>query len=291
MLSGKSVWHVHQDIGRCYAVGEVKGYYNNMTEKVTMMPELLETDQLPSLNLPGGKMVAFPVAVFQYGLGAYDLYLSTGDVRYLIKFRQCVDWSMQHQDEKGRWDIFSYIYPVHPYGAMAQGEGASLLIRAYRQYGDAAFLSAAQKALDFMLLPISEGGTTVYEGNQVILLEYTHLPVVLNGWIFALWGLYDYNCVVPAEERYRDLFDKSVRTLTEYLPRFSSVYWSRYDLGGSTASPFYHDLHIAQLQVMSQLTPFDIFEEYAVRWETQAHKSWNRTVAFVVKAAEKLLER
>ena len=55
MLTGKSVWHVNQDIGKCFAKGEVRGYYNNMTEKVMKIPELLDGDELPKLNLEGVK--------------------------------------------------------------------------------------------------------------------------------------------------------------------------------------------------------------------------------------------
>ena len=108
MLSGKSVWHVNQDIGKCFLKDEIKGYYNNMTEKVTKVPELLNSDELPKLNLKGGKFTFFPVAIFQYGLGAYDLYLQTHDERYVRKFMQCVDWAIEHEDEKGRWNNFSH---------------------------------------------------------------------------------------------------------------------------------------------------------------------------------------
>ena len=41
MVTGKSVLHVNQDIGKCFSTEEVKGYYNNLTEKVTMQPQLL----------------------------------------------------------------------------------------------------------------------------------------------------------------------------------------------------------------------------------------------------------
>jgi len=54
------------------------------------------------------------------------------------------------------------------------------------------FIHAIHKAKDFMLKPISEGGTTEYAGDDVIFYEDTDTPVILNGWIFSLWGLYDY---------------------------------------------------------------------------------------------------
>lgn len=71
---------------------------------------------------------------------------------------------------------------------MAQGEGASLLCRAYAQFNDEKYIIAAKKAIYFMLKSNSEGGPTFYDKNDVIFLEYTHLPAVLNGWVFAWWG-------------------------------------------------------------------------------------------------------
>ena len=289
MLTGKSIWHVNQDIGKCFSVDSIKGYYNNMTEKVTKLPELLENDGLPLLNT-GEKKVEMPVAIFQYGLGAYDRYLQTGDKRYLIKFNQTVKWAIEHQDDKGRWNTFFYVYPEHPYGAMSQGEGASLLLRAYTHSGNKEYLKAAKKAIDFMLLPVDKGGTTIYDKDDVVFAEYTHLPVVMNGWIFAWWGLYDYVQATKDEGAYKEKLDKSVSTLLSYLPRFKSFYWSKYDAAGMMASPFYHNLHIAQMQAMYQLTGNETFVVYAKKWGKQQHNIVCKTMAFVKKAMQKLAE-
>lgn len=289
MLTGKSIWHVNQDIGKCFSVDSIKGYYNNMTEKVTKMPELLVNDGLPLLNTGNGE-VEMPVAIFQYGLGAYDLYLQTGEEKYLKKFNQTVEWTVAHQDEKGRWSTFFYVYPEHPYGAMAQGEGASLLLRAYTHSGNRVYLDAAQKAIDFMLLPVDKGGTTIYDKDDVVFAEYTHLPVVMNGWIFAWWGLYDYVQATKDEGAYKEKLDKSVSTLLSYLPRFKSFYWSKYDAAGMMASPFYHNLHIAQMQAMYELTGEDIFDQYAKHWGKQQKNPFCKSLAFVKKAFQKLAE-
>ena len=107
MLTGRSLWHVNQDIGKCFSKDIIRGYYNNMTEKVSRMPSLLYTCELPKVEVEGGQFTYFPVAIFQYGLGAYDLYLQTLDLRYEKKFMQCVDWALEHQDSKGRWNNFA----------------------------------------------------------------------------------------------------------------------------------------------------------------------------------------
>ncbi len=288
MLTGRSILHVNQDIGRHFSVEKVSGYYNNLIQKVTMQPELLETDVLPTTLTEKNERVFFPVAIFQYGLGAYDLFLENTDStdKYLHKFMQCLEWAVANQEPSGAWNNFFFSYPDHPYGAMAQGEGASLLIRGYVQTKDIRYMEAAQRAIDFMLKPVSEGGTT--DGD--ILLEYTHLPAVMNGWIFAWWGLYDYVLTTQDKGRYKEMLDRSCLTLESKLPLFTNTYWSMYDLGGHIASPFYHHLHIAQMQAMYMLTGHDVFCQYAKRWEKAEHRSSSKIRAFLKKAWQKIRE-
>ena len=291
MLTGKSVLHVNQDIGKFFSCDEVKGYYNNLMEKVIMEPELVDSKDLPQTQQPNDSVIVFPVAVFQYGLGCYDLYLKTDDQRYLRKFLQLADWTLNHQDEKGRWDNFSYCYPANPYGAMAQGEAASLLVRAYVETGDGKYLNAARHGLEFMLTPVENGGTSLYQDNDLLLMEYTHLPLVLNGWVFAWWGLYDYVKETNDKGLYHELMERSCESLVRYLHRFSNGYWSKYDLEHRIASPFYHRLHIAQMEAMYQLTKNETFREYANKWKSNQEHGWNRIRAFALKAYQKITEK
>jgi len=291
MLSGTSVSHVRQGLGKAFSKDQVAGYYNDFTAKVDMQPELLETTELPMLETASGHKVYFPVEVFQYGFGAYDLFLLTADRRYHVKFMQTVTWTMQNQQEDGSWNNFFFIYPSHPYGAMAQGEGASLLLRAYSETKDEKYLISARKALDFMLKPIQEGGTTEYSDQGLVLMEYTHRPTVLNGWIFAWWGLYDYMQTTGEHGKYYEAMEASCKALITSLPAFSTWYWSNYDLGGRIASPHYQIIHIAQLQAMYQLTGLSPFAEYANLWADYQKKPLNKSIAFIKKAYQKIIER
>ena len=195
MLTGKSVLHVNQNIGNHFDRNKLRGYYNNMKEKVSYMPHLVDSDEMPVLHTESGEVFYFPVAIFQFSFGLLDFYYETGEEKYLKKFRQCAEWAICNQMENGAWDNFSYIYNNNPYGAMAQGEGASFLLRAYKLFDDKKYLNAAEKAIRFMLTDVKDGGCTLYDKESITLLEYTHLPIVLNGWIFSWWGLYDYHIV------------------------------------------------------------------------------------------------
>ena len=291
MLKGTSVLHVNQDLGRRFAVGEVKGYFNNLTDKVTMEPDILYDDRLPQIDVGNDKKVYFPVAIFQYGLGAYDLYLLKGENIYLKKFTQSLQWATEHQKKSGAWDNFSYIYPNNPYSAMAQGEGTSLLVRGYMNTGQKCYLKRAKLAIDFMLKPIEEGGTAFYEHEKLTLLEYTHLPAVMNGWIFAFIGLYDFllasNC---NNQRYSDLMEKTLNSLVMALPQFDNGYWSMYDLDGRIASPFYHRLHIAQMSALYLITGNPVFESYAKKWQDDTVHFSSRARSFMLKAWQKIRE-
>lgn len=290
MLTGKSVLHVNQDFGKQFRVGILRGYFNNLTEKVIKEPDLLTNSDMPVVIAENGEKIFFPVAIFQYGLGAYDLYLETGDRIYLNKFEQCAQWAVQNQEDSGAWNNFFFIYPEHPYGAMCQGEGASLLVRAYKEFDEKRYYDAAVKALDFLITPVELGGPSLIKEDQVVLLEYTHRPAVLNGWIFALFGIYDF-LLVEDNIKYQEIFQKTVRTLAENMTSFDGGYWSIYDLDGKIASGFYHNLHIAQMHALFLITENDIFSHYEMKWKKQQESFWKSRRAFIVKAFQKILEK
>lgn len=287
MLSGKSIYHVEQNIGRVFVVEELKGYFNDMTQKVLRGDENLDETGIPFLEHSDGTYVQMPTMIFQYGLGAYDLWLLEGKKEYLDKAKLCADWGVAHQERNGAWNNFFYIYPESPYSAMPQGEGVSLLVRIYKETKDEIYLIAAQKAIEFMLSDISEGGVSDHKDGNLKLLEYTHLPLVMNGWIFAAFGVYDYFLLTGD---YKNEFCQTIISLEKELPAFDCGYWSMYDVAGKIASPFYHSLHIAQLEVLYMVTDNRIFEEYATIFK-KYNSSWKKQKkAFVNKALQKILE-
>lgn len=286
MLSGTSISHVNQGAGKIYSVTTIKGYYNDLTEKVLKRDDL--GDKVPMSSVDTGEVIYFPIEIFQYGLGAYDLYLMENDNNMLTKVKASADWAVQNQKKNGSWVTFSYENPDHPFSSMAQGEGISLLIRAYIALQKSEYLEAADKALKFMLLPILDGGTTKYDGNDVYFYECTEDPLILNGWIFSLWGLWDYCEFYPDDTETYKILQKTLKTLERVLPKFDNGYWSMYEEGMRICSPFYHKLHIAQLEVMFELTKNPIYKKYADKFEKYQDARINRNRAFLVKAFQKV---
>ena len=290
MLSGKSPEHVTQNIGRCFSTNYIKGYYNDLSGKVDIEPFWLYTDNMLTVKQRDGARIVFPVAVFQYALGCFDLYLLTNEKKYWEKFLQYADWTLNNQDSLGRWSNFEHVYPHSPYGSMAQGEAVSVLIRAYEYTKDQRYIDSAKLGIDFMLKSVSDGGTSLYKENDLVFKEFTHLPVVLNGWIFSWWGLYDYVVATNDKGAYLRALTKSSETLIKYLPQFDCFFWSKYDLSSKLTSPFYHRLHIAQLKAMYALTGNPQFLHYAEKWEKQLKNPLYKSLAFFIKATQKILE-
>ncbi len=290
MLTGTSVHHVNQTMGKYFEKNILKGYFNNLTEKVTLDPDnSLDNRVLPIDHEPCGD-VYFPVGIFQYALGAYDLFIETGEERYLAQFKLCAEWTVEHQENTGAWNNFFFRHPEYPYGAMCQGEAASVLTRAYQAFNDDKFLESAKKAIEFMLLSVEEGGTTQYDNDEIILLEYTHLSPVLNGWIFAAFGLYDLY-LATGDVSYKVKFNNTVSAIKKRLRLFDNGFWSMYDLGGKITSPFYHRLHVAQMEALYVVTGELLFDEYCKRWKKYESNIINKSRAFVVKAVQKIKEK
>lgn len=291
MVLGKSIDHVNQNEGLAYSFDSIKGYYNNLTEKVTRDKKNYYAKDVFQISDDKGYFYYFPISIFQYGLGAYDLFLLGKDKDLMKeKFLTYVKWAFDNQNEDGSWDNFIHSYPNAPFSAMAQGEGCSLLIRGFIETGDTKYLLAAKNALHFMLNSISNGGTAEYVDDGIVLYEYTCFPYVFNGWIFAIFGLMDY-VTLTKDEYYKIALDKTINALKNRLSEMDVGYWSNYCKNTMIASPFYHKLHIAQLSVLAKYTNIKDFEVYKDRFVSYNKNPFKRFRAFFKKAKQKLFER
>lgn len=174
---------------------------------------------------------------------------------------------------------------------MTQGEGISVLVRAYTLTQNSAYVEAARRALGPMQKPIEDGGTCRVVPEGLILEEVPaeDYKAILNGWVFALFGLYDFLLVEDSSEA-RQMLKKSLSALVAYLPSYNAGYWSYYDLSGHLASPFYQRLHIAQLEALSLTFPeyAYLFGQWREQFMRQDANLLCRARAIVAKAFQKL---
>jgi heparosan-N-sulfate-glucuronate 5-epimerase len=178
-------------------------------------------------------------------------------------------------------------YDLHPpwHSAMAQGQIASVFVRSHIRHGDEDDARRARAALQ----PLLDGGESTVTTTDAgpVLEEAPSVPAshILNGWVYALWGLWDVALALDHADA-RTLFEQSVSALGELLPRYDTGWWTRYSLYPhrlpDLAKPFYHRLHVDQMQVLHELTRDERFSEAAVRWRSYDTPS-NRSKALAQK--------
>ncbi|NYH90888.1 D-glucuronyl C5-epimerase family protein [Actinopolymorpha rutila] len=186
-----------------------------------------------------------------------------------------------------------HTYRLDPpwFSAMAQGEAASLLLRGATALRTSELRDAAIKAITCL----TESGTDLVAATPdgPVLQEYPTAPPVhvLNGWIFALWGLYDVAAAGSGQvaARARSAFDEGVTALARRLWMYGlEGGWSRYDLRPdgpvNVASPFYHHLHIQQMLALSRLVDDPVFASTAVAWQ----RAWRSPRTVAIAAGRKL---
>jgi heparosan-N-sulfate-glucuronate 5-epimerase len=306
LVPGKSqltFWHDTPQANPDASVHQLGEYYMLFAEKADYSG-YYDSTGIPMLNYHGKIGLQHnPIAIEQWGLGNYNLFCRSQSSERKKKFLAASDWLRAHLELNplGSWvwnHNFDWEYrsslKAPWYSALAQGQGISLLLRAYRETGTAAYLEAAQRAFASFLKPTHEGGVTFTDSRGNLWFEeYMVSPPthILNGFIWAAWGVYDYFLATQCSAA-RDLFAQAVLTLRASLELYDLGFWSLYEQSGTlfpmVASPFYHRLHVAQLRVMHRLTGDEIFARFANKWETYARSRAKRTRALCYKGVFKL---
>ena len=306
LLPGQSqltFWHDDPQAGDRIVPGELGQYYMPFQQKADYTGHH-DGNGIPMLDYHGKIGLQHnPIAIAQWGLGNHSLFLETQRPERRVSFLLASDWLCQHleQNEYGLWvwnHHFDWEYrtPLRApwYSGLAQGQGISLLVRAYHETGVRSYRDAAERAFRSFLNPVDRGGVAFTDGSgdlwfeEYIVSPPTH---ILNGFIWAAWGVYDY-FLATGDTATQNLFASAAKTLHNNLRHYDIGFWSLYEQSGTrlpmVASPFYHRLHIVQLRIMHLLTGEKLFAEFADRWEGYARSRANRTRALCYKGAFKL---
>ena len=239
----------------------------------------------------------------QWGLGAFEHFLATEEERWLGAASAVGEHLMAVQERDGRlaggW-VHGHDYP-HTFplrapwlSAMAQGEGASLLLRLARTLEDERFADAARRAMLPMALGSASGGVLADLGGGPFLEEYPTDPpsYVLNGALFALWGCRDVH-VALGDASAGALFAEGAGALVDHIGRWDTGWWSRYDLFThpvpNVASSAYHSLHINQLTALDRMLPGAGLEPVIARFSRYSASRRNQVRATAAKVAFRLL--
>ena len=296
-------WHERPEENSRARYDELGEYYMTFAAKADY-PGTYDASGVPMLDYRGVIGLQYnPIAIAHYGLGNLNLWMGAHEEIRLQKALTASDWLVENLEQTafGTWvwnHNFNFEYRTELkapwYSGLAQGQGISLLLRAHKATGEERYMEAARRAYQALLAPVSEGGVLYTdESGDLWIEEYIVSPPthILNGFIWATWGLHDY-FLATGEAEAHDIFNRCMDTLDSNLHRYDYQFWSLYEQSGTwlkmLASPFYHHLHIVQLGILRRMTGREAFQRYADRWETYRHRRLNRTAALVYKAAFKL---
>lgn len=240
--------------------------------------------------LSGPQRHYHPIRIAQFALHRFGIWCTARDPVARADFLAQADWLRDSQREEGISGLYVFDFPWSKYGApagwtsaMAQGEAISVLLRAHSIEPGAGYADAAVRASQPFTAGIELGGV-VWESEREIFFEEIanrHAPHVLNGCIFALWGLWELWRVNP-EPWMLARIEGCISTLRAWLPRFDTGWWSLYSLLLSAsgrphlATLKYHQFHIAQMRVLATMFDEPSFAAAADRWTDYAAERGSR---------------
>ncbi|MDO5700756.1 MAG: D-glucuronyl C5-epimerase family protein [Bowdeniella nasicola] len=234
-----------------------------------------------------GKRVYNPVSIAQYALYNIARYRETGELQPLLRAKanasKLIDMA-QRGEGTTYWFPYEYDFALAGdqnnvilapwYSGMAQGQALSVFSRLstlepdesqWREAADStfrSFLSAERVKAPFAVTYDREGRIWFeeYAGNTKPLW-------VINGQIFALFGLYDY-WYESKDEEARLLIDGGATTVREVFDTYRrsgqiSLYCTQMPRCRRISSEKYHGIHVNQLQVLAELTGDSTFQRQA----------------------------
>ena len=260
---------------------------------------------IPMLDYQGAIGLQYnPIAIAQWGLGNYNVWYETKSQTHYKKFINCADWLVENLEENN----YGYKVWMHHfdfeyrdilkspwYSGLAQGQGLSVLVRAFKATTHEKYSIAAHQAFQTFSVSTHDGSVNYIDSNGHNWIEeyIVHPPThILNGFMWGMWGVYDFALQFD-DSRALSFFNDYNKTLIKKLDTFDTGFWSLYEHSGTwlrmVASIFYHKLHIVQLRVMYRLSSEDIFREKANKWDSYLKSPFNRRRALLQKAIFKVL--
>jgi D-glucuronyl C5-epimerase C-terminus len=136
---------------------------------------------------------------------------------------------------------------------LSQGTAVQVYARAGSRLKEPAYLAAAQQALGIFKVP-PPSGVRVNTATGALYAEYSYAPGdrILNGFIQALVGLYDYTSITK-DPLGQALFEAGDAEARAEVPRYNTGAWSLYDQFGES-NLNYHELLTEFLQHLCERT-------------------------------------
>jgi hypothetical protein len=234
----------------------------------------------------------YPLEIAQYSLASWLSWRKTKNEKWLKSAMLHCDWLVKNQCMDGAWKMhhknpkYSSLPDPWP-SSLSQGLAVSSLIRAYYYTRDEVYLNTAKKAINFLELPVNNGGVkrtfTIDKIEGFIYEEYPTIKLngVLNGYISTILSLYE---ISRLDKSFNDMYLLNINNLTKILPLYDTGYWSYYSLDKNISSGFYHRYVIQQLIAINELSEANYkIQEYISKFINYRDNRINQIHAFIRK--------
>ncbi|GEK15063.1 D-glucuronyl C5-epimerase family protein [Aliivibrio fischeri] len=292
MFIGKSQFHKEQGVGEVLSSDTLKGYPSNLIEK-TNWQGFVDDNGIIKNKLTSGELIYFPIAIAQKALGHYDLYLINCNDKDKNEFLNSCNFLISIMEDNGLIETWHKQNRdvINNYSSMTQGQAVSCFSRAFLLTNDDKYKKAAWLAAKCLFEENDEKIAIQTEYG----ISYSEMPnnsgsIVLNGWIFTLWGLIDLQYISPSKELSM-LIDRALESLIKSIQFFDNGYWSMYDNNKTICSPFYHRLHINQFKALYIMTGREEFEDTINKWQSYESNIVFKAISTIVKIKQKLFSR
>jgi hypothetical protein len=236
-----------------------------------------------------GKRYYHPWRIAQKAIHFLDSYVQTNDPVYLDKTELFANKLLETSVKSRGAVYFPYCFDfllhdiegekmVAPwYSGMAQGVGLSLFVRLYRFTGKDEYLKTSEEVFTSFTHLKEEGDPWVVYVDEFGYLWIEEYPMelpnnTLNGFIFGIYGLYDY-CLVNNDKKSEQLLQACLTTIRQYISEFRresdvSLYCLKHQIQSST----YHRIHAEQLDMLYRISGEPYFKEMSENFYNDYHE-------------------
>lgn len=228
----------------------LKPFFYNIKRKLVakfLYKPIMKKNKIYLLNIKTKSEKYMPLFNLSYSLSLYNDYIKTKNKKYLDNFKEKCDELIKIIDEeeqlagwkfKKNYDIPGYPPVKNSYSALFNARGLSMLCRYYQYKKDKNIKKLMIKILNTFETESDKGGVLKKENNNYWYLEYSYgneSPVVYNGFLSALIGLYETSIYGPNKEirsKARKLYIKGLETIKKNKEAFFTkrpFSWLRYD--------------------------------------------------------------
>ncbi|MBS0408718.1 MAG: hypothetical protein JSR86_02300 [Proteobacteria bacterium] len=240
--------------------------FDRMLEADAALFEPLDEAGIPVKGPCGAPGRYMPSRIAGHALAHWNLSLKpAAPPVHRQRFMAAAHWFAGQADGAFMHDLPLENMAVPWPSCLAQGEGLSVLMRAFAATGDRRFLAQAHAAVDLLEVPVEAGGvSSALPDGSFFLEEYPggRHRHVLNGALFAAVGLDDLiRLSDQAELRARILRDRILASLERNLGLWASGDWSVYSIergaaGARNACTLHYQLvHVALLEHLARAAP------------------------------------